>query len=173
MAKQKNENPYAEQPYDVGYGKPPKGHQFKQGQSGNRKGRPPKKFRANYDQSDIQNFGNTVVEVGANGRVETMNRRTALLFKMFESAMKGSVSMQRFLYQEFTRNAKLLAETRLRYEQLMIKWVIENQDFDGLDGKNIPFEVQIEIAGLESVLNHYYPTQYPRGSWTAEDDDTE
>jgi hypothetical protein len=39
----------------------------------------------------------------------------------------------------------------------MIVWVIENPDFDGLDGENIPFEVQFEIASLESLLNHYFP----------------
>ena len=69
--------------------------------------------------------------------------------------------MQRFLYAEFERYDKRLAAARLRYEQLMTRWVIENDEFDGLDGDNIPFEVQLEILSLESLLSYYYPGQYP------------
>ena len=77
-------------------------------------GRPRKKVRADYYQGDIRHFGNTVIDVAANGRVEMMDRRTALLLKMFETAMKGRVSMQRFLYHEFARNDEQLAGARHR-----------------------------------------------------------
>ena len=50
--------------------------------------------------------------------------------------------------------------------------VIKNEDFDGLDGENIPFDIQLEIAGLESLLSHYFPGQYPRRRWAGGDDDT-
>ena len=101
-----------------------------------------------------------------------MDRRAALLHKMFEDAMRGKVSMQRMLYAEFERNDELLAAARLRYQQLMTEWVIKNEDFDGLDGENIPFDIQLEIASLESWLSHYLPGQYPRRRWTGGDDDT-
>jgi len=70
----------------------------------NRKGRPKKNKtpKVLYDQADIRIFGNTLVDIFANGQKETMDRRTALINKMFESAMKGRVSMQRF----YTRNSK-------------------------------------------------------------------
>jgi hypothetical protein len=55
----------------------------------------------------------------------------------------------------------------------MIKWVINNPDFDGLDGDNIPIEVQLEIASLEAVLNHYFPGQYPSRRRTAGNDETD
>lgn len=139
----------------------------------NPKGRPRKKVQADYDPGDIRHFGNTVIDVAANGQIETMDRRTALLHKMYESAMKGRVSMQRLLYNEFERNDERLAAARLRYQQLMTKWVIENDDFDSLDGENIPFDVQLEIAGLESLLSHYFPGQFPRCRWTGEDDDAD
>lgn len=126
----------------------------------NPRGRPRKKVQADYHQGDIRHFGNTLIDVAANGRVETMDRRTALNHKMFESAMKGRVSMQRFLYKEFERNDERLVAARLRHEQLLTEWVIKNPDFDGLDGESIPFEVQVEILGLESLLNHYFPNEY-------------
>ena len=40
----------------------------------------------------IRIFSHTLVEVMANGQKETMDRQTALLNKMFESAMKGGVT---------------------------------------------------------------------------------
>ena len=46
------------------------------------------------------------------------------------------------------------------YEQLMTEWVVKNPDFDGLDGESIPIEVQVEILGRESLLNHYFPNEY-------------
>ncbi len=68
----------------------------------NPKGRPKKKKPTVLrNQSDIHFFGNTMVDVLTNGQKEKMDRRTALLNKMFESAMKGKVSQQRFLYKEF------------------------------------------------------------------------
>lgn len=139
----------------------------------NPKGRPRKKVQADYYQGDIRHFGNTVIDVAANGGVETMDRRMALLHKMYESAMKGRVSMQRFLYKEFERNDQRLADLRIHYERLMIEWVIKNPNFDGLDGENIPFEVQLEILGLQSLLNHYFPGQYPGRSRTSGNDDTD
>ena len=125
------------------------------------------------DLADIRNFGNTLIEIRANGQTEMMVRRAALLHKMYEDAMKGKVSMQRFLYAEFGRNDEQLAEARLQYQHLMTKWVIENPDFHGLDAKNIPFEVRMEIAGLETTLNHYYPEQYPSHGPLASKDDSD
>ena len=139
----------------------------------NPKGRPRKEVQTGYYQGDIRHFSTTVIDVAANGQIETMDRRSALYYKMFESAMKGKVSMQRFLYAEFERNDVRLAGARLRLEQLMTRWVIENDDFDGLDGENIPYEVQLEILGLQSLLHHYFPDQYPnpRPSYRREDTD--
>jgi hypothetical protein len=132
----------------------------------NSKGRPRKKADPRYDPGNIWYFGNTLIDITAGGQKETMDRRAALLHKMYESAMKGKVSMQRFLYAEFERTDVRLAGARLRLAQLMTKWVIENDDCDGLDGENIPFEVQLEILGLQSFLHHYFPRQYPNPRWT-------
>lgn len=139
----------------------------------NPKGRPRKKPKEYLDLADIRTFENTLIEVRTNDGLELMDRRAALLRKMFEDAMRGKVSMQRLLYAEFQRNDERLAAARLRHQQLMTQWVIENDDFDGLDGENIPFDVRLEIAGLESLLSHYFPGQYPRRRWTGGDDDAD
>ena len=149
-----------------------RGRWFK-GYCPNPKGRPRKKVDPNYDPGNIWYFGNTLIDISAGGQRGTMDRRGALLHKMYESAMKGNVSMQRFLYKEFERNHEQLTTARLRYQQLMTVWVIENPDFDGLDGENIPFEVQMEILGLQSLLHHYFPSQYPNPRPTAGNDDAD
>ena len=87
-----------------------------------------------------------------------MVRRAALLNKMFESAMKGRVSMQRFLYREFERNAERLVAARVRYDQLMLDWFVNNS---GPDRREIPFEVEVEMESLRTLLNHYFPSDYP------------
>ena len=127
----------------------------------NPKGRPRKSAQSDYDPGDLRVFGSTLIEVTANGQRELIDRREALLRKMFEDAMKGKVSIQRFLYREFERNDERLAAAQFRYEELMTEWVIENPDFKGLDDENVPFKIQMEIAGLELLLNHYYPRSYP------------
>ena len=136
----------------------------------NLKGRPKEKPKVSYDQADIRIFGNTIVDIMANGQKESMDRRTALINKMFESAMKGKVSMQRFLYKEFERNAERLAAAIVRYDRLMIDWIVNNPKF-GKPDYDIPFEVEMEILSLRALLNHYFPGQYPLDGVSANDDD--
>ncbi len=134
----------------------------------NPKGRPKKRPKKIIHESDLQVFAYTLVDVAANGQKEKMVRRTALLNKMFESAMKGKVSMQRFLYKEFENNDKRLAALRVRYERLMLDWYINNPEH-----LEMPLEVEMEIEGLRSLLNYYYIHDYlgEGGSQTDDDDD--
>ena len=128
-----------------------------------------KKPKVSYDQADIRIFGNTIVDIMANGQKESMDRRTALINKMVESAMKGKVSMQRFLYKEFERNAERLAAARVRYDRLVMDWIVNNPEF-GKPDYDIPFEVETEIASLRLMLNFYFPDQYPLGGMSVNDD---
>ncbi len=89
-----------------------------------------------------------------------MDRRTALLNKMYESAMKGRVSQQRFLYKEFERNNERLAATMVRYDRLMIDWYVNNPA-PGKPRVDMPLEVELEIMQLRGLLNHYFPGSYP------------
>ena len=129
----------------------------------NPKGRPKKKPKVSYDQADIRIFGNTRIDFVVNGQKETMDRRTALMNKMFESAMKGKVSMQRFLYMEFERNAERLGAARAHYSRLIFDWILDNPEF-GKDDFDMPLEVEVEIESLRSMLNYYFPDQYPPGA---------
>jgi hypothetical protein len=106
----------------------------------------------------------------SNGQKEAMVRRSALLNKMFESAMKGSVTQQRFLFREFERNDERLAAARVRYDRLMFDWFFNDPE-PGKPRVEMPFEVEVEIIGLRSLLNHYYPDSYPLDGVLANDDD--
>ena len=83
--------------------------------------------------------------------------------------MKGKVSMQRFLYKEFERNAERLAAARVRYDRLIFDWVLDNPEF-GKHDFDIPLEVGLEMEGLRGMLNFYFPGQYPLGGMSANDD---
>ena len=131
------------------------------GHSGNRKGRPKKKRPEPVPyQGDIRWFANLMIEVASNGEMQSMDRHTALLHKMYERAMKGSVTMQRFLYKEFKRNSERLATLRVHYEKLQIEWIINNPRF-GEPGYEIPFEIELEMQQLKRLLHHYFPGDYP------------
>ena len=126
----------------------------------NPRGRPKKIHIEEQDQSDMRHFADTFIDVVTNGKIESMDRRAALNNKMFESAMKGRVSMQRFLYAEFERVDQRLAEVIVRYQQLMNYWHIEHPDVGKSDFK-IPPEVEVELEQLRDLLNHYFPGDIP------------
>ena len=69
---------------EVGYGKPPKEHQFKPGQSGNLKGRPKSR---NSGLTDISKLLNEPVKVKAGGKVREMGPFEAGLRKLAKSAV--------------------------------------------------------------------------------------
>lgn len=131
---------------------------WRKGHCPNPKGRPRKPSFKGYDQSDIRLFANTQIEITANGRVEKMDRRTAMLNKVYESAMKGSVTAQRFLYIEFMKSDDKVATAATRLNQLVAEWYgAGNGD---RQRKGIPSRVQWEIWQLAGYLNHYFPGQY-------------
>ena len=139
----------------------------------NPNGRPKKKPKVFLSESDLRTFGNMQIDIVANGEEVTMDRRTALLNKIFESAMKGKVSSQRFLHKEFEKNDERLATLRVRYDNLIMDRINGSTD-DRKLGYDEPFEIEFEIEALRTVLNHYYPLSYPlhgRSEDDASDDD--
>ncbi len=73
--------------YEVGYGKPPKKHQFKPGQSGNPKGRP--KGRKNMA-TLIQNVLDRKVVVKQNGRERKISFSEAFIEAFAQKAINGT-----------------------------------------------------------------------------------
>ena len=132
---------------------------WRKGHCPNPKGRPRKQKFENYDPSDIRHFANTQIELVMNGERVKLDRHAALLNKSFEGAMKGRVSLQRFLLQLFEKNDVRLAEVRHRYNTLLHRWVLDNPNYKGFD-ESLSREQQFELLSLASTLNHYHPGQY-------------
>jgi len=72
------------------------------GVSGNTKGRPPKVARV--ESADLLTFINTLIEVNTPDGPVLMNREAALLYRLYQSAMKGNVHAQIFLARRFDRH---------------------------------------------------------------------
>ena len=74
--------------YEVGYGRPPKKHQFRKGESGNRKGRP-KKSRS--IQSLIEFELNLPVKVKEGGLELRLTKRQAMVKRHVNAALNGNI----------------------------------------------------------------------------------
>jgi Family of unknown function (DUF5681) len=88
----------------VGYGKPPKKYRFVKGKSGNRNGRPPRKFRPTLSQAaeqptnDIFLFENyRGVKVREGDRVTTMPAFQASTRSIVLASMKGDLRAHRYI----------------------------------------------------------------------------
>jgi hypothetical protein len=138
--------------------------------SPNPKGRPKKRPMVKRDQSDIRIFGNTIVDVIANGKIETMDRREALLNKIYEGAMKGKVTSQRFLFKEFAKNDELMADICVQYEQIMMQWIVNNH---GQNRVEVPIEIERRIIKLRYILNYHFPGDYPINGRSNDEDEQE
>ena len=84
--------------YRVGYGRPPKQHQFQPGQSGNRKGRP--KGTKN-TATLLREILDRKIEVRTGTTVRKISVREAILTRFAESALKGDTKSAGFLLQRY------------------------------------------------------------------------
>lgn len=73
--------------YDVGYGRPPRTHQFKPGQSGNPKGRP---RGAKGEDTIFRGVINTKVPMSLRGRVRRVPLLEAVWMRIADDALKGN-----------------------------------------------------------------------------------
>ena len=74
------------EPYEVGYGKPPKANQFKPGQSGNRKGRPKKPKNT---VPHIKDELDQTITITENGKKHRITKRAAIYKRLVNDALKG------------------------------------------------------------------------------------
>ena len=74
--------------YEVGYGKPPKQHQFKPGVSGNRKGRPRGRKNTHTLLNEILSQKITIKENSESMRI---SKKAALLIQLVNKGVKGDI----------------------------------------------------------------------------------
>ena len=86
----------------MSYKNPPKHTQFKKGQSGNPKGRPPKcKKRPPTLADDLRQELEEEVMVNKNGEVARVTKQRALLAAVATAAINGRIGQQRLIVQLF------------------------------------------------------------------------
>jgi Family of unknown function (DUF5681) len=84
--------------YEVGYGRPPRTHQFKPGKSGNPGGRPK---GAKSDADIVQSLLNRKLEVRDGGRVRKITILEAIYLQCIEHALKGDIKTAAFLFNRY------------------------------------------------------------------------
>jgi hypothetical protein len=77
--------------YEVGFGRPPKQHQFAKGVSGNPAGRPPKPKPAAVADV-VRNTLNATMQFPEAGRTKTITRTEVGFRKMVDKAMRGDLA---------------------------------------------------------------------------------
>ena len=132
---------------------------WRKGHCPNPKGRPRKKRSSNYNPSDIQHFMNTQVELMVGGEPQKLVRKAALMSKIFESAMKGRVSQQRFLYELFEKSEAELSELRQYYVAFVSEWITDNPYFKSID-ESLTLQQRHTLLSMATTLNHYHPGQF-------------
>ena len=81
-------------PYEVGFGKPPKRTHFKKGRSGNPKGRPPKKPDL---YSELTKVLRENVTITVDGQPEKVTVQQALLLRLRDQALRGELWAEKLL----------------------------------------------------------------------------
>jgi hypothetical protein len=102
--------------YEVGYGRPPKAHQFKPGRSGNPKGRP----KGSKNEATILNaILNRKIEIRESGRSRKITVLEAMLLKFTEEALRGNPRAATFLLDRYRppESAEVSADEMSREDQ--------------------------------------------------------
>jgi len=84
--------------YEVGYGRPPRAHQFKPGETGNARGRPK---GAKNEATILPALLNRKIEIREGGRVRKITVHEAILLRCVDDALKGNVKTTSFLLNRY------------------------------------------------------------------------
>lgn len=79
---------------DVGYGKPPRSHQFKAGQSGNPKGRPK---GAKSEATILNELLNRKISIRQDGKIRKITILEGIFHKLAEDSLKGNTKSAAFV----------------------------------------------------------------------------
>lgn len=83
--------------------------------SGNPNGRPCK--IPDYDMADFVNFGEKTIKLIINGEETVLTQHEAVLQAMFQSAMKGRITAQRYLLEHMAEAILSVAFVQARYAE--------------------------------------------------------
>ena len=115
---------------DRGDGRDAKGRWTK-GMTGNPNGRPLNVFE--YDMADMYNFSQFPMEITVAGKKQLMTRQEVVVMKLFETAMKGRITAQKYLIEKF--EAAILSKETV---ELWLEQWAERMDEDP---ESVPLEV--------------------------------
>jgi hypothetical protein len=101
---------------------------WKKGHCPNPKGRPRKKPEVS--QADVYYFKDTLVDAVIQGKPAKLTRHELLLHKMYEQALKGSVLIQRKLFDRFEKSDDTIEEGEFHLRHLG-KQILAHQDKTG------------------------------------------
>ena len=83
---------------EAGYGRPPRAHQFKPGQSGNPKGRPQ---GSKNEATILHNLLNRKIQMRQDGKLRMISILEAMLMKFADEALKGNPKAAAFLLNRY------------------------------------------------------------------------
>ena len=127
--------------YEVGYGKPPKKHQFKKSHSGNPKGR---KKNSKNTLEILKNELNQKVSLTENGKEVVLTKRQAMLKHMVNKAVKGEMKAMMFVYSQLLtidvsekERKEIMDDLSKNDEDILKRYLYENIQAEKLDrGEN-------------------------------------
>lgn len=89
--------------YEVGYKKPPKNHQFKPGQSGNKAGRKKKPISNSLYEAFLIEANATTEIKNRNGKIETVKNAEIIMKAMFQDAIAKDGQSRKFILEHFLK----------------------------------------------------------------------
>ena len=107
----------------IGYKRPPKAHRFKQGESGNPRGRP--KARRTLD-ADLAEMLNKQIPVRENGKLRVITQQQALLLRLFEQGLGGDVKSTASIMSMIRQQATWTDQTDLEFITESDRQIIED-----------------------------------------------
>lgn len=136
--------------YDVGYGKPPKDHQFKPHHSGNLKGRP--KGTRNF-KTDVKSTLDVPVDVTKNGTRRKVSTQEATLLRLREKALKGDGrALEKMLtLAQIYNNEELATSKTLSSNDAIILDIYDNRLLNGAAGRES--ETRGQLSGDQPNSN--------------------
>ncbi|MCD4784870.1 MAG: DUF5681 domain-containing protein [Candidatus Eremiobacteraeota bacterium] len=117
--------------YEIGYGKPPKDHQFRPGESGNQKGRP----RGSKNTYTLLNeILSQKIAIKENGETMKISKKAAMLIQLVNKGVKGNIRAIQTLFPHLIfadmkeEEMRKILTTLNRDDRAIINTYLSNRD---------------------------------------------